>query len=238
MVNRPPNNVLIGFSIHLFTASGAFWAFMALVAAAELRFTEMWFWLGIALLVDGIDGPLARYFNVKQVLPNWSGELLDCIIDYATFVLIPAFALYQGGFLQEYASFICAALIVCTSAIYYADTRMKSRDNFFIGFPVCWNMLVFTLFVMQPNWYVAMGIVILTTALTFTPILFVHPVRVTTWRPLTLTMFGIWSFCGLIALYSGYFDIDVPLIAKVGIMLSGAYLYCVGAVLQYLGRAI
>ena len=137
MVERPPNNVLIGFAVHLFTASGAFWAFMALVAAAENRFTHMWFWLGVALLVDGLDGPLARYFNVKQVLPNWSGELLDCIIDYATFVLIPAFALYQSGFLEEYASFICAAMIVCTSAIYYADTRMKSRENFFIGFPVC-----------------------------------------------------------------------------------------------------
>jgi len=238
VVTRPPNNVLIGFSIHLFTASGAFWAFLALVAAAENRFPAMWFWLGIALLVDGLDGPMARYFNVKQVLPNWSGELLDCIIDYVTFVLIPAFALYQSGFLQEYASFICAALIVCTSAIYYADTRMKSRDNFFIGFPVCWNMLVFTLFVLEPNWYVAMAVVIITTLLTFTPILFVHPVRVVKWRPLTLTMFAIWSAAGLVALYAGYFGHAVPLFAQISIALSGLYLYCIGAVLQFTGRAI
>jgi phosphatidylcholine synthase len=170
-MDRPPNNVLIGFSIHLFTASGAFWAFLALVAAAEGRFTNMWFWLGVALLVDGVDGPLARYFNVKTVLPNWSGELLDCIIDYVTFAMIPAFALYQSGFLDEIYSFICAALIVCTSAIYYADTRMKSRDNCFIGFPICWNMLVFTLFVMEPGWYIAFGVVIVSTALTFSPLI-------------------------------------------------------------------
>lgn len=237
-MNRPPNNVLIGFSIHLFTASGAFWAFLALVAAAESRFTQMWFWLGVALLVDGVDGPLARYFNVKKVLPNWSGDMLDSIIDYVTFVLIPAFALYQSGFLDEIYSFICAALIVCTSAIYYADTRMKSRDNCFIGFPICWNMLVFTLFVMQPNWYVAFGMVILSTALSFSPILFVHPVRVKEWRGLTLTMFAIWSLCGAVALYSGYFQTDVPFFAKIGIMISGAYLYCVGAVLQYLRRVV
>lgn len=236
MVDRPPNNVLIAFSVHLFTASGAFWAFMALVAAAENRFTQMWFWLGVALLVDGVDGPLARYFNVKSVLPNWSGEMLDCIIDYVTFVLIPAFALYQSGFLEEYASFMCAALIVCTSAIYYADTRMKSRDNCFIGFPVCWNMLVFTLFVIEPNWYIAFGAVIISAALIFSPILFVHPVRVKTWRTATLSAFALWSLCGAAALYFWYFHEDIPTIVRIGIMLSGMYLYCVGFVMQRMKR--
>ncbi len=233
---RPSNSVLIAFSVHLFTASGAFWAFLALVAAAEGRFTNMWFWLGVALLVDGVDGPMARYFKVKSVLPNWSGELLDCIIDYVTFAMIPAFALYQSGFLKESYSFICAALIVCTSAIYYADTRMKSRDNCFIGFPICWNMVVFTLFVMEPGWYIAFGVVIVSAILSFIPMLFVHPVRVTVWRPQTLTMFGVWTFCGIVALYSGYFGLDVPYIAKIGIAISGAYLYCIGFVLQMTGK--
>lgn len=236
MVTRPPNNVLIGFSIHLFTASGAFWAFMALVSAAASDFVQMWFWLGVALLVDGVDGPLARYFNVKSVLPNWSGEMLDSIIDYVTFVLIPAFALYQSGFLEDYASFICAALIVCTSAIYYADTRMKSRDNCFIGFPVCWNMLIFTLYVIEPNWYVAFAVVIISAALTFSPLLFVHPVRVKEWRGLTLSMFAIWSLCGAVAIYCGYVGSTVPTLAKIGISISGLYLYCIGFVLQYMRK--
>ncbi len=233
---KPANNVLIAFSIHLFTASGAFWAFLALVAAAENRFVSMWFWLGVALLVDGVDGPLARYFRVKHVLPNWSGELLDCIIDYVTFALIPAFALYQSGFLEELYSFICAALIVCTSAIYYADTRMKSRDNCFIGWPICWNMLVFTLWVMEPGWHVAFAAVILSALLSFAPVLFVHPVRVKIWRPVTLTVFALWSLFGLIALYYGWYQMDVPSVVKVGIALSGIYLYCVGFVLQILGK--
>ena len=75
-----------------------FWAFLALVAAAEGRFTNMWFWLGVALLVDGVDGPLARYFRVKSVLPNWSGELLDCIIDYVTFAMIRPLPSTKAGF--------------------------------------------------------------------------------------------------------------------------------------------
>jgi len=235
-MSRPSNNVLIAFSIHLFTASGAFWAFLALVAAAEFRFTNMWFWLGVAVLVDGVDGPLARYFNVKSVLPNWSGEMLDSIVDYVTFVLIPAFALYQSGFLQEYASFMCAALIVCTSAIYYADTRMKSRDNCFIGFPVCWNMLVFTLFVLEPGWYIAFGVVIVSAILTFVPLYFVHPVRVKIWRNLTLGVFAIWALCGAVFLYCSYFGLAMPVLFKVGIALSALYLYCVGFVMQYLGK--
>ncbi len=237
-MERPPNNVLIAFSVHLFTASGAFWAFLALVAAAEGRFTNMWFWLGVALLVDGVDGPLARYFNVKSVLPNWSGELLDCIIDYVTFALIPAFALYQSGFLEELYSFICAALIVCTSAIYYADTRMKSRDNCFIGFPICWNMVVFTLYVIEPGWYIAFIVVIISAILSFVPLLFVHPVRVKIWRPLTLAVFALWTICGLGALYFTYYGLSVPELAKVGIAISGLYLYCIGFVLQYLGKVV
>ena len=188
------------------------------------------------MLVDGVDGPLARYFNVKSVLPNWSGELLDCIIDYVTFAMIPAFALYQSGFLAEVYSFICAALIVCTSAIYYADTRMKSRDNCFIGFPICWNMVVFTLFVIEPGWYIAFTVVIASAVLSFIPILFVHPVRVTIWRPLTLTMFAVWSLSGLVALYSWYFGFDVHSVTKFAIAISGIYLYCVGFALQLFGK--
>ncbi len=255
----PSRPTLIAFSVHLFTASGAFWAFLALVAAAEYEFTIMWWWLGVALLVDGVDGPLARYFKVKEVLPNWSGEMLDSIIDYATFVLIPAFALYQSGFLQEITSFLAAAVIVCTSAIYYADTRMKTVDNSFRGFPVCWNMVVFTLFVIQPGWTLALAVVILSAVLTFTPIHFVHPVRVKTFRPVTLAVFAIWSLSGLVALYESmdaslwallgmentprslqsvkvFENMDVSLITRIGIAVSGLYLYCIGFVIQLLGR--
>ena len=226
-------NVLVAFGIHVLTASGAFFAFLALVSAAALDFTTMFFWLGVALFIDGIDGPMARKIDIKAVLPNWSGAMIDSIVDYATFCLIPAFALYQSGFLQETTSGLAAALIVVTSAIYYADTRMKTRDNCFKGFPVCWNMLIFTLFVIQPNWYIALGMVILSAVLTFVPILFVHPVRVGTWRPLTLTMFAIWSICGLVAIF---YDLNAPTWAVVGISITGLYLYCIAFVLQALGK--
>ena len=143
------------FSVHLLTASGSFLAFLSLVAASEERWTAMFWWLGLALFVDGIDGPIARKLEVKEILPTWSGELLDNIIDYVTYVLIPAFALYQRGFMGEGLSFLSAAIIVVSSAIYYADTGMKTKENFFKGFPVVWNMVVFTLFVIEPGEWVS-----------------------------------------------------------------------------------
>jgi hypothetical protein len=87
------------------------------------------------MLIDGIDGPIARKLNVKEVLPNWSGVMLDNVIDYVTYVLIPAFALYQSGMIGQPLSFVAAGLIVVSSAIYYADMGMKTDENFFCGFP-------------------------------------------------------------------------------------------------------
>ena len=118
---------LWAFGVHILTASGAFLAFLSLVAAAEKNFQASFFWLGMALLVDGVDGPLARKLEVKEWWPHWSGDMLDNVIDYVTFVVIPAFILYQSGILGKYLSFSAAAIIVITSAIYYADTRMKTE---------------------------------------------------------------------------------------------------------------
>jgi phosphatidylcholine synthase len=97
-------------------------------------------------------------------------------------------------------------------------------------------MVVFTLYVIEPGWTIAFGVVIVSAVLSFVPLLFVHPVRVKTWRPLTLSVFAIWTACGLAALYFAYYGMSVPAISQVGIAISGLYLYCVGFVLQYLGK--
>lgn len=175
---RVPYAEMRAFSVHILTASGSFLAFLGVVAAAEHRFIDMFWWLGLALLVDGIDGPIARKVRVKEVLPNWSGDTLDNIIDYVTYVLLPAFALYQSGMIGEPWSFVAAGMIVVSSAIYYADMGMKTDEYFFSGFPVVWNMIVFTLFVIDASATTALTVVIVSVVLTFLPINFLHPVRV------------------------------------------------------------
>ncbi|MHA6684655.1 phosphatidylcholine synthase [Mesorhizobium sp. A556] len=231
------------FSVHLLTASGSFLAFLSLVAASEERWTAMFWWLGLALFVDGIDGPIARKLEVKEILPTWSGELLDNIIDYVTYVLIPAFALYQFGLMGEKLSFLSAAIIVVSSAIYYADTGMKTKENFFKGFPVVWNMVVFTLFVIGPGEWPSFAVVVIAGLLTFVPINFLHPVRVKRLRPVNLTITLLWCGFGVLALaesalaqfYSqiGVLAENVSLFTKIGIAATGLYLFCIGGVMQF-----
>ncbi len=217
------------FSVHLLTASGSFLAFLSLVAASEERWPAMFFWLGLALFVDGIDGPIARKLQVKEVLPAWSGETLDNIIDYITYVLIPAFALYQSGFMGTGLSFLSAAIIVVSSAVYYADTGMKTEENFFKGFPVVWNMLVFTLFITTPGEWVAFGVVVAAAVLSFVPVWFLHPVRVVRLRNINLAVVAIWALFGAISLLQGF---QSPFLVKAVICVAGLYLFGIGAVLQ------
>jgi phosphatidylcholine synthase len=154
------------------------WRSLRLWRQPKSRFVDHVVVAGVAMLIDGIDGPIARKLNVKEVLPNWSGVMLDNVIDYVTYVLIPAFALYQSGMIGQPLSFVAAGLIVVSSAIYYADTGMKTEENFFSGFPVVWNMLVFTLFVIKAFGDRCFGIVLVAVVMTFLPINFLHPVRV------------------------------------------------------------
>ncbi len=239
-------SALWAFSIHILTASGAFLAFLSIVAAAEYDFQKAFFWLGMALIVDGVDGPLARKLEVKKWWPHWSGDTLDNVIDYATFVMIPAFILYQSGLLDltdvngdkeellsKFTSFTAAAVIVITSAIYYADTRMKTEDYGFKGFPVCWNMVVFALYVVSPSPTFSLIFIIFTAAMTFVPITFIHPVRVKPLRKISLFVFLIWGVTGLFAIIN---NLDNPVAIDVIFAASSIYLYCIGFVLQLAGR--
>ena len=234
------------FGVHILTASGAFLAFLSIVSAAEYDFRQSFFWLGLALVVDGVDGPLARKLEVKKWWPHWSGDTLDNVIDYTTYVIIPAFILYQSGLLDQtnalgqkdelaskFYSFTAAAAIVITSAIYYADTRMKSEDYAFKGFPVCWNMVVFALFVVSPYANFSLVFILITAILTFTPIMFIHPGRVKILRPLNLAAFIMWGVSGLIAVY---FNLDNPILLDALFIACSVYLFVIGFILQLMGK--
>jgi phosphatidylcholine synthase len=210
------------FSVHLLTASGSFLAFLSVVAASEMRWTAMFLWLGLALFVDGIDGPIARRLQVKEVLPNWSGDTLDNIIDYVTYVLIPAFALYQRGFMGENLSFLSAAIIVVSSAIYYADMGMKTKENF---------LVVFTLFIVEPGEKAAFAVVLFAAILTFVPINFLHPVRVVRMRNVNLPIFLVWCGFGGAGMF---YEMNAPDWVKIGTAAGAAYLFSIGAVMQLL----
>jgi phosphatidylserine synthase len=129
---------IVGFCIHVLTASGAACALLALMAAVEAKWAAMFAWLGVALVVDAVDGPLARRLEVAQRLPRWSGETLDLIVDFATYVFVPAYAIAASRLLPEGLETASGILVVVTGALYFADRRMKMPDNYFRGFPALW----------------------------------------------------------------------------------------------------
>jgi phosphatidylcholine synthase len=219
----------LAFTVHLFTASGAALALLALVAATREDWPAMFGWLVVALIVDGIDGPLARRVDIKQNAPNWDGVILDLVIDYLTYVFIPAYALFMSGLLPGWTGWVAMIVITYASAMYFADTRMKTKDNSFSGFPGCWNMAVLVLFATKPSFWVILAIVIVLAALMFVPVKFIHPVRTERWRALSLPVTLLWTaFAG----WAAWFDFDPASWALWGLTATSLYLILAGALQQ------
>ncbi|MCE8005917.1 CDP-alcohol phosphatidyltransferase family protein [Aestuariivita sp.] len=216
-------------AVHLFTATGAVFAMLAMLAAIEAQWDLMFLWLVVAFVVDGIDGPLARKYHVKVNAPEFDGVLLDLIIDYLTYVFIPAFALFKSGLMDGWSGWVMIIVITFTSALYFADTRMKTKDNSFSGFPGCWNMVVLVLFALEPDWIVCLAVVTVLAVTMFVPLKFVHPVRTERWRWLTLPMALGWTgFAG----WAAWVDFHPESWAHWGLVVTSLYLLVAGAVQQ------
>lgn len=188
------------FAVHLFTAAGAAVAFLALIAVVAGEFTVMFALLGVALVIDGIDGTIARRLRVAEVLPRWSGDVLDLIVDYLTYVFVPAVALASGAILPQILAIPAAIAMLISSAIYFADRRMKTSDGYFRGFPALWNVVVFYLFLIQPAPLLALAVVAVLVVLTFVPLPFVHPLRAQRWTGLNIVLLLVWAALALVAL--------------------------------------
>ena len=232
-INAPPPPILRALSVHLLTASGAVFAMLAMLAAAQAKWSLMFLWLVVAFFVDGIDGPLARHYDVKTNAPRYDGVLLDLIIDYLTYVFIPAFALFSSGLLPGWTGWCAIIVITYASAMYFADTRMKTKDNSFQGFPGCWNMVVLVLFAVKPDFWVSLGIVVALAAAMFLPVKFVHPVRTPRWRWLTLPVALAWTgFAG----WAAWVEFDPASWAITGLVMTSVYLLGAGLVQQVIWR--
>jgi phosphatidylcholine synthase len=221
----------LAFSVHLLTASGAAFGLMALVAATTADWRLMFGWLGIALIADGIDGPLARRVDVKQNAPNWDGVLLDLVVDYLTYVFIPAYALIYTGILPWHVGLLAALFIALTGAMYFADVRMKAEDNCFVGFPAVWQMPLLVFLTFDPPVWVTVGIIVVLGLGQFTWLKFVHPVRTVRWRKATLPLTLLWVvFAG----WSIWENFAPPPLVEIGLAATSLWLMVAGIAMQLL----
>ena len=220
---------LAAFGVHLFTAMGAGLALIAMLEAVREHWASMFGWLGVALVVDAIDGPIARRLDVVRLQPDWSGEVLDLVVDFVTYVFVPAYAITASGLLLPLAAPLLGIGVVVSGALYFADKRMKASDNHFRGFPALWNAAAFYLFLLHwPQALSTLGIAIL-IALTFAPFHTLHPVRVVRLRWLTLWLLAAWA---ALAIYALACDFDVGIAITTGLCVIAAYIVGSDAVIR------
>jgi phosphatidylcholine synthase len=217
------------FSVHIFTALGAGIALIALLEAVREHWASMFGWLGIALVIDAVDGPIARRLDVARVQPNWSGDVLDLVVDFVTYVFVPAYAITASGLLPPLAAPLLGIGIIVSGALYFADRRMKAADNHFRGFPALWNAAAFYLFLLRPGPVLASLAVGLLIVLTFVPFHVLHPVRVVRLRGLTLSLMAIGAVLAVVTLVR---DFDVGTSVTAGLCAIALYIVASDAVIR------
>jgi phosphatidylcholine synthase len=213
------------FAVHVFTACGAACALLALVAAVRADWAQMFIWLGVALFIDGVDGTFARRLRVANVLPRWSGDVLDLVVDILNYVFVPAYALAASALLPPAAAVPLGIVIVVSGSLYFADRLMKTSDHYFRGFPALWNVAAFYLFLLHPAPWLAIIAILGLAALTFVPFHVLHPVRIARWRALTLAALVLWTGLAVFAVAT---DLQPGFWTVVGLCLLAIYFVGVG----------
>jgi len=217
------------WAVHLLTAAGGALALVAALAAGRGEWQLVFFALGLALVIDGVDGTLARGLRVKERLPWFDGSALDFVVDYSTYVFVPALVLASSGLLAEPFATGAGIVVAVVGALYFADTRMKTPDQSFRGFPAVWNTVIFQLMIYRPPEIVTLLVIGAFAVMTFAPVEFVHPVRVVRLRPLTLLITLVWAVLAVVALAD---NLDPPFALKLVFGAASLYLALIGIVLQ------
>ena len=196
-MNLDLNNVnkdkLAAWAVHGFTGSGAVLGFLAIISILNSDAVGAFLWLGLALLIDGIDGTLARKVDVNKQTPNIDGTILDSVIDYLNYVIIPSLMIYWFQMVPPGFEIILPAGIFLVSLYTFSNLQMKTEDYYFRGFPAVWNIVVLYFFILGTNLYINVIVIIICLILTFIPLKFVHPLRVKELRNITIFVTVIWS---------------------------------------------
>jgi phosphatidylcholine synthase len=228
----PAKTRMRAFGVHIFTALGGAIALIAMLEAVREHWAAMFGWLGLALIIDGLDGPIARKLNVGEVLPNWSGDTLDLVVDFLTYVFVPAYAITASGLLIPLATPLLGGAIVISGALYFSDRRMKTDDNHFRGFPALWNAAAFYLFLLKPPAAVGSIALAILVALTFVPLHVMHPLRTTRFRKLNIALIVIWAILAIFAVAANF---EVPLWISAALCVIGVYILLSDVLIRSIG---
>jgi phosphatidylcholine synthase len=217
--------------VHCFTALGIVCALFAMLCVLSHAWEAMFAWLGLALIIDAVDGALARVARVQSRLPRFSGDRLDLVIDYVTYVFVPALALLQAEYLRGYSGLWLVCLILLSSLFHFSDTQSKTPDHSFVGFPAVWNLVAFYVFALGLSRTAAALVVAACVVLTFVPLKWAHPVRTPLLWPVTFVLTAMWALAAVATLWSGF---PAQPWAQAALLISAVY---GGGLTIYAGRA-
>ncbi|MBI5351796.1 MAG: CDP-alcohol phosphatidyltransferase family protein [Chloroflexi bacterium] len=192
-----PMRVVLAWGVHLFTASGAVFGLLAILAIFEANYKMMIVYMIVAMLVDGFDGMLARWADVKTYASGLDGALLDNILDYQNYVVVPALFLIKADVLPESVRLLAASSILLTSAYQFTQTDAKTDDHHFKGFPSYWNVAALYMLLMNLPQWVNFGFLMLFNIMVFIPVKYIYPTRNTYLRTLTLALTYLYGAVGI-----------------------------------------
>lgn len=193
----------VAWLVHAFTLTGLAWAVLALLSLIEGDYLSMWLWLGLALVVDGIDGTMARAARVKEVIPWFDGGIVDIAVDYLTWTFIPALFMYLALPLGPKPVALGLVILILVSSMFcYANEQWKSSDYYFVGFPAAWNIVAVTMYILGTGALFNSIAVLVLAVLTLTPTYYTHPFRVKRFMAVNISAIALWivSTAALVAL--------------------------------------
>ena len=193
--------MIAAWLVHLYTASSAVLALLATRATFEYRFRDAFFWLGVAIMIDSSDGVFARAARVSQRLPWFNGAKLDDIVDYLTYVFVPAVFVWRALLVPDAWTIPVASAMLLSSAYGFNRDDAKTSDHFFTGFPSYWNLVVFYLFLMHESQVVNALVLIALAVFVFVPIRYLYPSRTPTLRALTVALGIAWGITLLVIVW-------------------------------------
>ena len=223
---------IAAWAVHGFTGSGAVLGLLAIISILNNDAVGAFLWLGLALLVDGIDGTLARKVDVSNQIPNIDGTILDSVVDYLNYVIIPSLMIYWFQMVPFWFELVAPSAIILCSLYTFANLKMKTEDYYFRGFPSVWNIAVLYFFILGTHEYINIIVIVVCIILTFTPVKFVHPLRVAELKNINIFFTIVWSATTLklvITPTSKIFMIDSAIIFILWIIASIYFaLICLG----------
>lgn len=206
--NKKKSDILRAWSVHLLTCSGLIAGFFAITCIFNNNLTLVFLFLGIALIIDVVDGPLARKLRVSFFVKNIDGKMLDSVVDFFNYIIIPSVMIYWFKFVPIHFEIIIPSIILIISAISYSNTNLMTSDNFYKGFPCIWNILLFYLYIFDISQVFNLVVISICILLKFIPIKFLHPLRVNKYKNYSSIFMVLWFISSFKILLSSLFTLN------------------------------